>query len=399
MTKFGFGLSVSHSNFGNIRNFRPHLRPWVVASGAAASVATSVYLAHKDRSASVVKPAEDQRLKLPPTLVEAIAGAVGEVAQIVILYPLDTIKVRCQAAGKSARKVVQELCKDGFNLEVVKKLYAGAIAAAATSIAVGAIHFASYSTSKRAFLDFFHTGDEPVAGNSEAEKAAKRPRQMGHGHSAGGAQGSTASPEYQSLRMWANIFAAVVAALCTAVVEAPIELFRHNAQAGLVKGSFIKEMFRVLKKNGPRSLYWGFLPYCFEAWPYDITELLVYGHLKDGHESCQGKPVSMPLVGSSIPQHVVDLGMGAAAGAAAVMVSMPFDCIKTYMQTHGTEVAGKSMQNGALAFFMTGQQMVQRGGLKALYVGLAPRLCQQVPGAMVCWWAIENCSRSLQPYT
>lgn len=32
-------------------------------------------------------------LKLPPSLVEAFAGAVGEVVQVAVLYPLDTIKV------------------------------------------------------------------------------------------------------------------------------------------------------------------------------------------------------------------------------------------------------------------------------------------------------------------
>lgn len=43
------------------------------------------------------------RIQLPPTLVEAIAGAMGEVAQIIALYPLDTIKVSWQAARASSQ--------------------------------------------------------------------------------------------------------------------------------------------------------------------------------------------------------------------------------------------------------------------------------------------------------
>ncbi len=39
--------------------------------------------------------------------------------------------------------------------------------------------------------------------------------------------------------------------------------------------------------------------------------------------------------------HAWDLTTGAAAGAVAVLISMPFDCIKTYMQTHGTDLTGK----------------------------------------------------------
>lgn len=43
------------------------------------------------------------RIQLPPTLVEAIAGAMGEVSQIIALYPLDTIKVSWQAARPSSQ--------------------------------------------------------------------------------------------------------------------------------------------------------------------------------------------------------------------------------------------------------------------------------------------------------
>lgn len=43
------------------------------------------------------------RVRLNPTIVEAVAGAIGEVAQIAILYPLDTIKVRPALQASSAR--------------------------------------------------------------------------------------------------------------------------------------------------------------------------------------------------------------------------------------------------------------------------------------------------------
>lgn len=46
------------------------------------------------------------RIQLPPTLVEAIAGAMGEVSQIIALYPLDTIKVSGQAAGRAVKPVL-----------------------------------------------------------------------------------------------------------------------------------------------------------------------------------------------------------------------------------------------------------------------------------------------------
>lgn len=37
--------------------------------------------------------ASDRRINLSPFAIDAIAGAMGEIVQICVLYPLDTIKV------------------------------------------------------------------------------------------------------------------------------------------------------------------------------------------------------------------------------------------------------------------------------------------------------------------
>ena len=170
------------------------------------------------------------------------------------------------------------------------------------------------------------------------------------------------------------------------------------------------EMVRTVRKEGPSGLYWGFLPHCFEAWPHDVSELLVYGHMKDWHASQQGQGQQQqgqereqldhdPALArdhvwmSSMPVHLWDLTTGAASGAAAVLVSMPFDCVKTYMQTHGTDVAGKGMLGGAALFLKTGELMVRRNGLASLYMGVVPRLLQHVPSATLCWWAINTFER------
>jgi hypothetical protein len=43
--------------------------------------------------------------------------------------------------------------------------------------------------------------------------------------------------------------------------------------------------------------------------------------------------------------------------------------------------------------------MVAVGGPGALFVGMVPRLVQQVPSTTICWWAIERCRDALEPYT
>lgn len=80
------------------------------------------------------------------------------------------------------------------------------------------------------------------------------------------------------------------------------------------------------------GLYWGFLPHCFEAWPHDISELLLYGFLKDRIVNLGTNPLPSSSWLSGVPLGVWDMANGAVSGGFAAVVSMPFDCVKTYMQ-------------------------------------------------------------------
>ena len=121
--------------------------------------------------------------------------------------------------------------------------------------------------------------------------------------------------------------------------------------------------------------------------------------MKDLHESSRvpGAPDHHRQRLRNIPTEAWDLVTGASAGAAAVLVSMPFDCVKTYMQTHGTDLGGKGVLGSARLFFKTGSGMVKAGGIGSLYYGLAPRLLQQVPSSMICWYTIHSVQRLLLP--
>jgi len=106
---------------------------------------------------------------------------------------------------------------------------------------VGAVHYASFCISKRAAME----------GN-------------GKGH----AEASAASHDTTG----ANLFAATVGALSTALVESPVELFRHQAQAGLVQGSFVTNIAGMVQRGGLGALYGGsFVAFLAESFPYDIT--------------------------------------------------------------------------------------------------------------------------------
>lgn len=123
---------------------------------------------------------------------------------------------------------------------------------------------------------------------------------------------------------------------------------------------------------------------CVSSLP--TSQLLVVGAAKDWREQAAVQHVSPAAY---------DLAVGGVAGAIAVLVSMPFDVIKTYIQTHGavgaaaaaSAVSGgssvgcsSSISGNAGLFVSTGKALVAKGGPQALFVGLAPRLAHQVPG-------------------
>lgn len=93
-----------------------------------------------------------------------------------------------------------------------------------------------------------------------------------------------------------------------------------------------------VRREGPGGLYWGFLPHCFEAWPHDISELATYGFMRDFEATAMrpGSPHHAWMRG--VGPQVWDLATGAASGAAAVLFSMPFDTVKTYLQVGWGEV-------------------------------------------------------------
>jgi solute carrier family 25 S-adenosylmethionine transporter 26 len=170
-------------------------------------------------------------------VVDALAGALGEVAQILVLYPLDTVKIRCQCTGRTAGEVVTRLLRKGVNLQLLRKLYAGALGAAACAVVIGAVHYMSFEAGRRSILRFArgdaaatharHTGHERRAAEGAAEASSAE--------AAPGAGGCAAGEPQQALgRVVATWGAAAFAAVATALVEAPVELFRCTDKASVV---------------------------------------------------------------------------------------------------------------------------------------------------------------------
>lgn len=226
--------------------------------------------------------------------------------------------MRCQADCLSATAVVQNMTRNGWGPHVVQQLYAGLGSAAAFSVVVGAIHWLTFCTAKRAALDVMVQQANEAKAKAAAEggagaalgaaaasstaapgkthKGGSSGSQSGTAHlhvssghhmhdqevrlergaaaAAGGAAGGGAAgfdaakkasgggggghgggleeaPEGADVGMLAsaNMVGATVGAIMTALVEGPLELFRHQAQAGLISGNLFREMNNVVKKQ------------------------------------------------------------------------------------------------------------------------------------------------------
>jgi hypothetical protein len=211
-----------------------------------------------------------------------------------------------------------------------------------------------------------------------------------------------------------------------------------------------------------RALYGSFfLPFCFKSLPFDIGELLTYASLNDWKErqlaaapAAAAAAAGIPAAGArpvvaqqqqqqqqaalafgsitatssdmaaitltttapssssgqsklqqmlaNTPDHVWDMAAGAAAGAAAVLASMPPDCVKTVLETGGGVAAkqGSGIAGSVASFAATARQLVQQRGVAGgLFSGMGPRLLESVPSTMLYWMAVEGARRVLEPYT
>eukprot|EP00878_Enallax_costatus_P023417 GHUV01024908.1.p1 GENE.GHUV01024908.1~~GHUV01024908.1.p1 ORF type:complete len:329 (+),score=115.82 GHUV01024908.1:267-1253(+) len=294
------------------------------AGVASIGVAGSLAYRQRDRIASA-------RVPLNSTVVEALAGAAGEVAQMALLYPLDTVKVRCQAASLSSRKVLAEMYRStGGNWPAIfGALYAGILPSMALSVLVGSVHYACFCATRRVLSRLAaaaaadsRSSSQPSAqgvaaashaqhvmashgatgthymtveddqeerheqqqqdqqlqqpsSNTSSKPAAKQKGMTATATAAasGGAQHVAQEGLRNEGSMAVNVASAVITAALTAVFEAPLELFRHNSQAGQIQGNFVKEMWKVSRLTAQTA---GDPVQCANAsaeWPVPIFSL------------------------------------------------------------------------------------------------------------------------------
>lgn len=200
-----------------------------------------------------------------------------------------------------------------------------------------------------------------------------------------GAHGNTPAGQHDSR---AAVVAAVLASFAVALISGPLDMARNRKQAGLVAEPLLQYTFSA---RGLRDTLPFIGPFMFCSVPHDLAELLIYFRLSTSAEQL---PEGCWLRGIA-SQEAVDAAMGAAAGATGVLLSTPADCIKTKLITNSCGTA-HALSPGQRTWMGVAGATLRRQGVSGLFVGVLPRMLDEVPGSMLHWVIAERCTRWLQ---
>ncbi|KAF2291221.1 hypothetical protein GH714_020727 [Hevea brasiliensis] len=196
------------------------------------------------------------------------------------------------------------------------------------------------------------------------------------------------------LRLGAGACAGIIAMSATY----PMDMVRGRLTVQTDKSPYqYRGMFHalstVLREEGPRALYKGWLPSVIGVIPYVGLNFAVYESLKDW--LVKAKPFG--LVQDSDLSVTTRLACGAAAGTVGQTVAYPLDVIRRRMQMVGWKdaasiVTGDGRSKAPLEY--TGmidafRKTVRYEGFGALYKGLVPNSVKVVPSIAIAFVTYE----------
>ncbi|RXH93748.1 hypothetical protein DVH24_014324 [Malus domestica] len=196
------------------------------------------------------------------------------------------------------------------------------------------------------------------------------------------------------LRLGAGACAGIIAMSATY----PMDMVRGRITVQTENSPFqYRGMFHalstVLREEGPRALYKGWLPSVIGVVPYVGLNFAVYESLKDW--LIKSRPFG--LVQDTDLSVTTRLACGAAAGTVGQTVAYPLDVIRRRMQMGGwshaaSVVSGDGISKAPLEY--TGmidafRKTVRHEGFGALYKGLVPNSVKVVPSIALAFVTYE----------
>eukprot|EP00890_Picochlorum_soloecismus_P003030 jgi/Picsp_1/3728/NSC_06564-R1_uncoupling protein ucp-4 solute carrier family 25 member 27 variant 1 len=329
----------------------------VCAVGAGLFLSTSC----AKRKTRTLGSSRSEKLFLNQTVIDCISGAAGEIAALVSLYPLDTLKVQCQARSTSLATALRFIFGHGPRT-AISMFYAGVGSATVGAAVVGALHLSIYHFWKR----------WGVQVDREISQMDGKPDGPG------------------PMQTLSSVLGATFSSISVSLVEAPWDQMKLRSQANAIKGSPILNLVHMISSQGiHRTLSSSFVPFVMKSVPHDVSELVSFSAMNES------KFILQCL--ESVPQSARDAIMGAASGLCAAMISTPFDviCTKTNLES-GSNRKGMNLKESMNNFRMTAKREWCQSGVRGLYVGFMPRLLQMIPAGIIYWAVVESTRRHLE---
>ncbi|XVE64722.1 hypothetical protein DITRI_Ditri07aG0124400 [Diplodiscus trichospermus] len=329
------------------------------------AVSTIVNLAEEAKIASEgVKAPSHAFLSICKSLVAGgIAGGVSRTA----VAPLERLKILLQVQNPHSIKyngTVQGL-KYIWKTEGLRGMFKGNGTNCARIIPNSAVKFFSYEEASMGILYLYRK----QSGNEDAQLTPL-------------------------LRLGAGACAGIIAMSATY----PLDMVRGRLTVQTEKSprqyrGIFHALSTVLREEGPRALYKGWLPSVIGVVPYVGLNFAVYESLKDW--LIKRKPFG--LLEDSELGVTTRLACGAAAGTVGQTVAYPLDVIRRRMQMVGWKdaasvVTGEGKSKAPLEY--TGmvdafRKTVRYEGFGALYKGLVPNSVKVVPSIAIAFVTYE----------
>ncbi|KAI3505283.1 hypothetical protein L1887_27325 [Cichorium endivia] len=290
-----------------------------------------------------------------------IAGGVSRTA----VAPLERLKILLQVQNPHAIKyngTIQGL-KYIWRTEGLRGMFKGNGTNCARIVPNSAVKFFSYEEASKGILWLY----QQQPGNEDAELTPL-------------------------LRLGAGACAGIIAMSATY----PMDLVRGRITVQTEKSAsqyrgIAHALRTVLREEGPRALYKGWLPSVIGVVPYVGLNFAVYESLKDWLV----KSRAFGLAEDTELSVTTKLACGAAAGTVGQTVAYPLDVIRRRMQMVGwKDAASVVTADGKAAVEYTGmidafRKTVRYEGFRALYKGLVPNSVKVVPSIAIAFVTYE----------
>ncbi|KAB1219579.1 Mitochondrial adenine nucleotide transporter ADNT1 [Morella rubra] len=296
-----------------------------------------------------------------------IAGGVAGGVSRTAVAPLERLKILLQVQNSHNIKyngTIQGL-KHIWRTEGFRGLFKGNGTNCARIVPNSAVKFFSYEQASKGILQLY----KQQTGNENAQLTP-------------------------ALRLGAGACAGIIAMSATY----PMDMVRGRLTVQTENSPYqyrgiFHALSTVLREEGPRALYKGWLPSVIGVIPYVGLNFAVYESLKDW--LIQTKPFG--LVQDSELSVTTRLACGAAAGTVGQTVAYPLDVIRRRMQMVGwnnaaSVVIGDGRSKTSLEY--TGmvdafRKTVRYEGFGALYKGLVPNSVKVVPSIALAFVTYE----------